>query len=220
MLLLTLVVPQFEELFAGAHATLPTPTRIVIGVAEWMREFWWLPLLVALLIAAAAPRLYRYAPVRRAWDGTVLNLPLLGGAVRKIEVARFCRTLSTLLINGVPLLTALTLVRETIGSAPIATALNEVGERLKSGEGLAGPLSDASVFPAMAVHMIRVGEETGRLGPVLSDVADIFDVEVAQTLKRLLALMEPLLILFLGALIGGIIVSILIAVVGINELAV
>jgi general secretion pathway protein F len=160
------------------------------------------------------------AALRRAWDGLMLGLPVLGPAIRKIEVARFCRTLATLLVNGVPLLGALTVVRETVGNAVIADALGEVGERLKSGEGIARPLSDAGVFPDIAVHMIRVGEETGRLDTMLSDVADIFDVEVSQTLKRLLALIEPVLILFLGALIGGIIVSILIAVVGINELAV
>jgi general secretion pathway protein F len=220
MLLLTLVVPQFEQLFAGANATLPTPTRIVIGVAEWTREWWWLPFLVLLVALILAPRVYRLAPIRFAWDGMLLHLPILGGAIRKVEVARFCRTLSTLVINGVPLLAALGIVRETVGNAVIARALTDVAERLKSGEGLAGPLSDARVFPEIAVHMIRVGEETGRLDMMLSDIADIFDVEVAQTLKRLLALIEPILILCLGALIGGIIVSILIAVVGINELAV
>jgi len=220
MLLLTLVVPQFEQLFAGAHATLPTATRVVIGVAQWMRAYWWALLLATLLVLALAPRIYRYRPIRFAWDGAMLHLPVIGPALRKIEVARFCRTLSTLLVNGLPLLAALTVVRETVGNAPIAEALVDVGERLKSGEGLAGPLSDARAFPDIAVHMIRVGEETGRLDTMLGDVADIFDVEVTQTLRRLLALIEPLLILFLGALIGGIIVSILVAVVGINELAV
>ncbi len=220
MLLLTLVVPQFEQLFASAHATLPAPTRVVIGVARWTRDWWFVPLIVLLCILVLAPRLYRVPVLRRAWDAMLLALPVVGPAIRKIETARFCRTLASLLANDVPLLAALTVVRETVNNAVIAAALGEVAERLRSGEGIARPLAELRVLPDMAVHMIGVGEETARLDSMLADVGDIFDAEVAQTLKRLLALVEPILILSLGTLIGGIIVSILLAVLEVNKLAV
>jgi general secretion pathway protein F len=139
--------------------------------------------------------------------------------VSKVEMARFSRTLGTLLKNGVPLLSALTIVKETMTNRVMANAVNEVADNLKAGEGLAEPLMEAGAFPRLAVHMIRVGEETGQLQDMLLQVADTYDGEVQSTVARLLSLLEPALILGLGIIIAGIIMSILVAILSINNLA-
>ena len=149
----------------------------------------------------------------------MLSLPQVGPLVRKIEVARFSRTLGSLLANGVPLLTAMGIVRDTVGNSVIARSVEQVTRALRAGSDLAGPLAESRAFPALAVHMVRVGEETGRLEEMLEEVAEVFDQEVRQSIKTLLALLEPALVLGLGALIGGIIVSILMAILNINQLA-
>lgn len=156
---------------------------------------------------------------RERWDGLFLRAPLLGDLVSKVEMARFSRTLGTLLKNGVPLLSALTIVKETMTNRVMANAVNEVADNLKAGEGLAEPLMEAGAFPRLAVHMIRVGEETGQLQDMLLQVADTYDGEVQSTVARLLSLLEPALILGLGIIIAGIIMSILVAILSINNLA-
>ena len=173
-----------------------------------------------LVLLLAVPRLLQRPAVRRIWDRYLLRLPLVGSLIRRIEVARFCRTLSTLLSNGVTLLDALTIVRETLGNSVLAAAVGELSERLKGGDTLSGPMLEQGVFPKLACHLVRVGEETGRLDAMLLDVAEIYDREVGHNLSRLLSLLEPALILTLGVLIAGIIFSILIALLGINELAI
>jgi general secretion pathway protein F len=144
---------------------------------------------------------------------------LFGDLVAKVEMARFSRTLGTLLRNGAALLTAMTIVKETLTNQVMAAALSDVAEHLKAGRGLAEPLMEAGVFPPLAVHMIRVGEETGQLQDMLLQVADTYDGEVQATIKRMLALLEPVLILGLGVIIAGIIMSILVAILSLNELA-
>ena len=218
-LLLIFVVPQFEHMFDEAGAVLPFPTRVVIGMAEWLQNYWWTLLVVLLIVLLTAPRLMSRPGPRRWWDGLILSLPGIGHLVRKIEVARFSRTLSTLLSNGVVLLSALSIVRETLTNSILANSIRAVSESLKAGETLSGPLLEAGLFPKLACHMVRVGEETGRLDEMLMDVAEIYDKEVQQSLRKMLSLLEPLMILTLGVLIAGIIFSILIALLSINELA-
>jgi general secretion pathway protein F len=152
------------------------------------------------------------------WDGRMLRLPLVGDLLTKVEVARFARTLGTLLANGIPLLAALTIVKETVGNSVIATGLETAREQLKAGQGLAKPLMAQGIFPQLAVHMVSVGEETGRLDEMLTRVADVYDGEVSLAVKRTLALMEPVIILGLGLVIGGIIISILLAILKVNSL--
>ena len=142
-----------------------------------------------------------------------------GPLVRKIEVARFCRTLATLLSNGVVLLTALAIVKETLGNLALAGSVERIASSLKGGGTFSGPMLEDGVFPKLACHMVRVGEETGSLDQMLLDVADIYDKEVSKSLKKLLNLLEPLMILTLGVLIAAIIFSILLALLSINELA-
>jgi general secretion pathway protein F len=219
LILLTWVVPQFEQLFADAGQSLPLATQIVITVGEGVRSYWW----VGMLILAGGLLYLRQQldrpESRYRLHGLMLRIPLLKDLIAKVEMARFSRTLGTLLKNGVSLLNALLIVKETMTNQVMATALSTVGEQLKGGQGLAEPLMEAGVFPRLAVHMIRVGEETGQLQDMLLQVADTYDHEVQSAIQRLLALLEPVLILGLGVIIAAIIMSILVAIFSLNELA-
>jgi general secretion pathway protein F len=219
IILLTFVVPQFQRLFADAGKTLPLATQIVIAAGDGFRYYWWVgAILIVLLVAVMRQQLGQPAS-RIRWDRRFLRLPLFGDLIAKVETARLSRTLGTLLGNGVSLLNALTIVRETLGNQVLAGALGEVAEHVKTGRGLADPLLEAGSFPKLAVQMIRVGEETGQLQEMLIQVADTYDGEVQIAVKRLLTLLEPALILGLGVIIAGIIMSILVAILSLNELA-
>ena len=182
------------------------------------------------LVDAAAGRIGHYpwlmrqqlqnAASRYRWDGWFLRMPLVGDLVAKVEVARFSRSLGTLLGNGVTLLNALFIVKETLNNRVMAEGLDQVATQLKQGLGLGKPMMETGLFPKLAVHMVMVGEETGQLEEMLLRVANVYDSEVQSAVKRMLGLMEPVLILGLGLLIGGIIMSILLAILGINDLAI
>lgn len=219
ILLLTFVVPQFQQLFDDAGQALPLSTRVVIAVGEGLRSYWWLILAVVIVLVVGVKRLLASPDISARWDAWKLRLPLVGGLVAKIEMARFARTLGTLLSNGVAMLTALAIVKETLSNQVLADAVGRVADNLKAGQNLAEPLLVEGTFPQLAVHMIRVGEETGQLESMLLKVADTYDNEVQATVKRLLALLEPVLILGLGLVIAGIILSILTAIMSVNELA-
>ncbi|MER2603741.1 MAG: type II secretion system F family protein [Candidatus Competibacter phosphatis] len=219
IILLTFVVPQFQQLFADAGKALPLATQIVIAVGDGFRHYWWVGALLLVLLVAALRQQLRQPVSRARWDRWFLNLLLFGDFIAKVETARLSRTLGTLLGNGVSLLNALTIVRETMTNQVLATALGEVAEHVKTGRGLAEPLLEAGDFPKLAVQMIRVGEETGQLQEMLLQVADTYDGEVQTAVKRLLTLLEPTLILGLGVIIAGIIMSILVAILSLNELA-
>jgi general secretion pathway protein F len=219
IILLTFVVPQFQRLFADAGKALPLATQIVIAVGDGFRHYWWAGLIVIGLIAATVRRRLRQPESRARWDRWVLRLPLFGDLIAKVETARLSRTLGTLLGNGVSLLNALAIVRETLSNQVLAVALGEVAEHAKTGRGLGEPLLETGIFPKLAVQMIRVGEETGQLQEMLIQVADTYDGEVQTAVKRLLTLLEPALILGLGVIIAGIIMSILVAILSLNELA-
>jgi len=217
-ILLGYVVPQFTELFEGVGQVLPLPTRITIATGEFLQSFGW----VLVLLAAAAAWRVRYQlsqpKGRYQWHARFLRLPLAGSIITKIEVTRFARTLGMLLHNGVPLLKALSIVKDTVDNRVIADGLERVASSLKEGQSLAEPLAEVAHFPAFAVHMIRVGEESGRLEDILQQVAQVYERETQTTIKRALALLEPILILVLGMVIAGVIISILMAILGINEL--
>lgn len=219
IVLLAFVVPQFQRLFADAGKALPLATQIVIAVGEGFRHYWWAGLIVIGLIIMAGRWQLSQPDSRARWDRRLLRLPLFGDLIAKVETARLSRTLGTLLGNGVSLLSALTIVRETLSNQVLAAALGEVAEHAKTGRGLAEPLSETGSFPKLAVQMIRVGEETGQLQEMLLQVADTYDEEVRTAVKRLLTLLEPALILGLGVIIAGIIMSILVAILSLNELA-
>lgn len=219
IILLTFVVPQFQRLFADAGKALPLATQIVIAVGDGFRHYWWAGAIVILLAASAMRRQLRQPESRLLWDRRFLRLPLFGDLIAKVETARLSRTLGTLLGNGVSLLNALTIVRETLSNQVLAGALGEVAEHVKTGRGLADPLLEAGDFPKLAVQMVRVGEETGQLQEMLLQVADTYDGEVQTAIKRLLTLLEPAMILGLGVIVAGIIMSILVAILSLNDLA-
>jgi len=201
------VIPTFASMFAGLNAELPLPTRIVIAMSNWFVRL--LPfLIIAIVLAVVLFRRY-YATYggRRVVDRMILKLPILGIIMQKIAVARFCRTLSTLISSGVPILDGLEITARTAGNAIIEDAIMAVRKAVESGLTVAQPLKESGVFPPMVVQMIGVGEQTGALDNMLSKIADFYEEEVDQAVANLLTLMEPVMILFLGITVGGIVIS-------------
>jgi general secretion pathway protein F len=218
--MLTFVVPQFKEMFASAGKSLPLPTQVVVGMAEFLQNYWWVLLLLVLGVVQFMKQQLTSPVGRRAWDERFLKAPLFGEIILNMEVASFSRTFGTLLGNGVSILNSLTIVRETVSNLVLAELLTATEEQLKSGRTLSEALSQQSLFPKLVVQMIKMGEETGRLEEMLLRVALIYDKQLRTTIQRMLALLEPVLIISLGLMIGGIIVSILLAILSINDLAV
>jgi general secretion pathway protein F len=218
MVLLVWVVPQFEQTFAQAGKALPMATLVVIFLGTGLRQWWWAIAAVVVIAAWWIRRRLARPAVRHRWDARVLRMPLVGDLVTKVEVARFARTLATLLGNGVTLLSGLAILRDTLGNSVLAGALDGVIVRLREGKGFGGPLGDTGLYPRLAVQMILVGEESGRLEEMLTRVAEVYDREVQLAVKRFLAVLEPALILGLALLIGGIVFSILLGVMGMSEL--
>lgn len=219
IILLTFVVPQFTVLFEEAGRTLPLPTRVLVAVGTVLQRYWWVLLLLAGGSAYYLRRMLEDPGRRYHWDRRLLKLPLVGDLIAKLEVTRFARTLGMLLTNGIPLLQALTIVKQTAMNRVMAEAIEMVTGSVKEGQGLSGPLMRVGRFPRLAVHMVRVGEETGHLAEMLQQVAETYEREVKTAIQRMLALLEPTLILGMGIVIAGIIMSILLAILSINQLA-
>jgi general secretion pathway protein F len=218
VVLLIFVVPQFEQTFAQAGKALPLPTAVVVALGGFFRRWWWAVLIGIVAAVWLFRRTLQRPAVRRRWDARVLRLPLVGDLVTKVEVARFARTLATLLRNGVTLLSGLAIVKDTLGNGVLAAALDGVVVRLREGKGFGRPLAETGLYPRLASQLILVGEESGRLEEMLGRVADIYDREVQLAIKRFLAILEPALILTLAVAIGGIVFSILLGVMGMSEL--
>jgi type IV pilus assembly protein PilC len=207
-LLLWKVVPIFATLFAGLGVALPLPTRIVIGMSNFIGSIFGFMILVAIVGAAIALRVwYTTPPGRMAIDRMLLKLPLVGVLLRKIAVARFTRTLGTLITSGVPILEGLDITGRTAGNAVIEKALMDVRKALEAGRNLSEPLRESNVFPGMVTQMIGVGEQTGAMDAMLQKIADFYEDEVDAAVKDLLASLEPMMIVFLGLVVGGIVIS-------------
>ena len=217
--LLVGVVPQFSQMFADMGKSLPLPTQIVVAIGDTLTHYWWMILSGLLLFAAFASQHFAKPEVKARWDARLLRWPLLGDLIAKVETARLTRTLGILLHNGLPLLAALNLVKDVINNTEIKASISDAADSLKRGKGLADPLIEDGVLPPLALQMIKVGEESGDLEPMLNKVADVFDNEVRASVKRLLTLLEPALIVGLGLIVAGIIVSIMLAILGANDLA-
>ena len=218
ILLLMFVVPQFSQMFDDMGQTLPLPTQIVIALGDLFRGYWWALLGGILLLVAYVRSRLAVPEVRYRWDRRLLKMPLFGELIAKIETARFSRTLSTLMANGLTLLSALNLVKDVISNQIIAEGIEQAALSLKRGKGLADPLAENAVLPPLALQMIKVGEESGSLEAMLTKIADVYDQEVRATVKRLLTLLEPVLIVGLGIVVAGIIISILLAILKANQL--
>jgi len=218
IVLLIFVVPQFQQTFAQAGKALPLPTQVVVWVGTFMRRWWWAVLAAVVLAFVWFRRRAANPAVRRARDARLLRAPLVGDLIGKLETARFARTLATLLGNGVTLLSGLAIVKETMGNVVLAGALDGVLAKLREGKGFGRPLLETGLYPRLATQLILVGEESGRLEEMLTRVADIYDREVQVAIKRFLAILEPAMILTLAVLVGGIVFSILLGVMGMSEL--
>jgi len=218
ILLLVFVVPQFTVLFQDMGAALPLPTQIVVGAGDLFRNYWWAMLVALAVIAVVLERWLQNEEVRDRLDHRILDLPLVGDLVWKMETARLCHTLAALLKNGLPLLNALNLAKEVVANRKISGLLDEAGDDLKHGRGLAGPLARLQALPDLALQMIRVGEESGALDGMLAKVAGIYERETRASVQSMLTLLEPVLIIGLGVVVAGIIISILMAILGANEL--
>jgi type IV pilus assembly protein PilC len=201
------VIPTFATLFAGLGAELPLPTRVVIALSNGLVRF--MPfVLVGIGAAVFAFRSYYASPGgRKTIDSITLKLPVLGPLMRKIAVARFCRTLSTLLASGVSILEALDITARTAGNAIVEEAILTTRKSIERGETIAQPLKETNVFPAMVVQMIGVGEATGALDTMLSKIAEFYEEEVDVAVAGLLTLLEPIMIFFLGVVVGGIVIA-------------
>ncbi|MGH9870293.1 MAG: type II secretion system F family protein [Candidatus Polarisedimenticolia bacterium] len=208
--ILTFVIPVFAALFQnlGGGSALPLPTRIVIGLSNFMQRF-----SIPLFVAMAAAYWFGFRPFyateagRYKVDGIMLRLPIVGILLRKIAVARFCRTLGTMISSGVPILDALTITGKTAGNAVVQAAIMKTRASIEAGRTISEPLRETEVFPAMVTQMIAVGEQTGALDTMLSKIADFYDDEVDDAVAGLLTLLEPIMISFLGVMIGGIVIA-------------
>jgi type IV pilus assembly protein PilC len=201
------VVPTFVKLFLDLGVDLPLMTRVVMRMSQAVQSFWWLMGLIIIAVAFAFRAYYQTAGGRYVIDATSLRIPLIGILLRKIATARFCRTLSTLLASGVPILDGLTITARTSGNAVIERALMGVRKSVEEGRTLVEPLKASGVFPAMVTQMIGVGEQTGALDAMLSKIADFYEEEVDTGVKDLLTAMEPLILVMIGVVVGGIVIS-------------
>jgi general secretion pathway protein F len=220
LLLLTFVVPRFSSIFEGSTMKIPLPTMIMLEASRIVKAYWWIGA-AALAAAAVAWRAYVSTPAGRIWwDRARLRLPLLGDALLKAETSRFARAMATLVANSVPLVQSIGIAAATLNNRTIAAALHGVAQGVKRGEGLAAPMRKAAVFPPLAAHLLTVGEETGRIDLMFARMADIYENDTRASIKRFTSLFEPLVILVMGVMIGALILSMLLAITSINDVAV
>jgi general secretion pathway protein F len=218
ILLLVYVIPQFTPIFEELGGDLPLITKLVLGVGSVLQNFWWGIILLTVLAVYWFRRMLADADKRFAWDGRVLATKWVGDLVGKIETARLTRTLGTLLSNGVPLLSALSIAQNVITNTVLRRDVNDSAREVKTGGGLARNLARGGRFPRLALQMISVGEETGQLDSMLLKVSDTYDVEVRNTIDRLLSIFTPVVTLLLAVMIGTIVLSVLVAILSINDL--
>jgi type II secretion system protein F len=218
--LMTFVIPRFADIFRDLGSAIPWPTQVLMAVSGWLTHYWWavaggvlaIALLLRAWVATAAGRL-------RA-DELILGVPVLGAVVLQTEVARFARITGTLLKSGVPMLAALGVVKEMMGNLVLARAVDGLADGVRRGAGLSRPMDDSHVFPALATHMVRVGEETGRLEDMLLKVGATFETDTRKQVKRLIALVEPAIILVMGLVVAFIVVAMLMAILSITDIAI
>lgn len=217
--LLRFVIPKFAQIFEQTRIAMPAPTRILLAISQFMQAY---GLIIILMLAAAviAHQSYiRTVSGRLWWDGFRLKLPLLGDALRKAETARFARAMGTLVANSVPLVQSIGISRAILNNKRIAGSLESVAMGVKRGEGIATPLRRAGEFPPLASHLLTVGEETGHLDTMFNRMADIYESDTRAAIKRFTSLFEPLLILVMGVIIGVIVLSMMLAITSINDIA-
>jgi general secretion pathway protein F len=219
VLFLTVIIPMFSAMFEDAGDKVPASAQFLLGLSAAIKGYWWV---IAGVIGGTCFGIKRYLATEQGklkWDELKLKIFMIKTLVQKIEVARFARTLGTLIRSGVPILQALNIVKETISNLVIAGSLVGIHEGVKEGEGISKPLKSAGTFPPLAIHMITVGEETGRLDEMLLKVADTYDKDVRTAVKQFVSILEPLLILFMAFVVGSIVVTMILAIISVNDIA-
>ena len=207
MTLLIFVIPVFENMFSSVGLALPLPTRIVIGASRFLKGYWWVVLAVAVTGGYLFKKYYATSNGKLAIDRLMLKMPVLGDVLRKSAVSRFTRTLGTLISSGVSILEGLEITAKTAGNRVIQDAIMQSRSSIAGGDTIAQPLQKSKVFPPMVISMIAVGEQTGGLDEMLSKIADFYDEEVDAAVSNLLSLLEPIMIVFLGVIVGGMVVA-------------
>ena len=205
--MLVFVVPIFEKMYADLGGTLPLPTQSLINISRFITSKWWMIILVMGALIYAFKRWKKTEAGSRRWDAMKLKFPVFGKLTQKVAISRFARTFSVLSRTGVPVLQTLDIVAQTAGNAVVSDAVMDVQASVKRGESLAQPLERHDVFPPMVTQMMAVGEETGALDAMLGKVADYYDREVEDTVNALTSLIEPILIVVMGVVVGGILIS-------------
>lgn len=218
IILLTFVIPKFSLIFADMGQTVPATARFLLGLSAVLRQYWAVILGVLGVSGYLVRRYIRTPAGRMKLDRYRIKLPVSGDFVKKVEVARFARTLGTLTQSGVPILQSLKLVKDIAGNQIIAKALEKVYDRVKEGERLSKPLDDMGLFPPLAIQVVMVGEETGKLDAMLLRVADNYEKIVRNMVRRFISLLEPAMILVMGLIVGFIVISMLMAIFSINEM--
>jgi type IV pilus assembly protein PilC len=206
LLLLLKVIPIFKNIFSGFGADLPKPTLVLIAISDFLQKYF---IVAAALVAAAVFAFNRYLKTekgRTAFDSFVLNVPVFGVLFKKVAISKFTRTLSTLIKSGVPILAALEIVGKTSGNKVVEKAVDNVRMNIREGENIAEPLAKSKIFPPMVVRMVAVGEQSGELEKMLSKIADFYDEQVDAAVSGLTSMIEPLIIAFLGLVIGSIVI--------------
>ncbi|MBN2431168.1 MAG: type II secretion system F family protein [Acidobacteria bacterium] len=218
LIMIFVVIPKFAQVFDSSGAPLPLPMQILLGISDFFINWWWALLLGLFLLVVWITRWRRSESGRYYLDAKLLKIPALGRLINRIEVARFSRTLGTLLQNAVPLISALSLVKEVVNNMVVAHAIEPIKTGVKKGEGLVSPMRKTAVFPPLSLHLLEVGEETGNLPAMLLRAAEVYENEVRIEIKRFLTLFEPLMILLMGVLVGIIIVSMVYSIFSIYEI--
>jgi general secretion pathway protein F len=220
LVLLNFVVPRFAQVFQESRMRMPLPTQIMLQTSAFVTSYGWMIIAAVAAAAAALGAFIRTPGGRLWWDSFRLRVPLLGDALRKAETSRFARAMETLVTNSVPLVQSLGIAAAVLNNRKIAGALEAVAQGVKRGEGLSAPLKRTGQFPQLASHLLSVGEETGRLDQMFGRMADIYEADTRAAIKRFTALFEPLIILVMGIMVGALILSMLLAITSINEVAV
>lgn len=219
LLLMNFVVPRFASIFNDSHLKMPLPTQIMLDTSKFVQTWWWVAA-AAIVLGFGSFRTYvSTAEGRMKWDKVRLRIPLLGDALLKAETSRMARAMSTLVANTVPLVQSLGISAGIVNNSAISRALNDIAQGVKRGEGLAGPMRKAGVFPPLAAHLLTVGEETGKLDQMFARMADIYDNETRSAVRRFTSLFEPLVILVMGIVVGALVLSMLLGITGINDVA-
>ncbi len=206
-ILLLKVVPSFEDMFADFGSALPAPTQLVIDISKWLQANWWIVLGIGFGVVTVIQRVYKTEPGRLAIDTFMLKLPVIGDVIQKVAVARFCRTLGTMISSGVPILEALSICGRTAGNKVVENAIIKVAASISEGRTIAEPLAESGAFPSMVCQMISVGEATGALDNMLTKIADFYDDEVDTAVEGLTSMMEPAIMAFLGVVVGGLVIA-------------